>query len=227
MESAITPAPRQTPALLNPVFQESFSHLRSSSDLAQPRGLALLLHQPGPGMDGGEQLCQLPLAHSHRGDGHRGGLATLDSALSPVCVGIRGQLHVPADLPNSWPRLFCQHPRQDWSPRLSSLSESVVTSGVLSVLLSQGSSMVGNTTLGTGSSSILCCSPALGHLSPRCHVKSRSKACPSACILPLVCPILLPWCSTAARNKGLSSTLTHQRPGSTPQRVRAGFRVRG
>lgn len=71
MESVTNPVPRQTGALLDPRLQEGFSHRRSSSVLAQPRGL-VLLHQPGPCMDGGEQLSQLIMAHGHRGEGHKG-----------------------------------------------------------------------------------------------------------------------------------------------------------
>lgn len=72
MESVTTPAPRQTGALLDPGLQEGFSHERSSSVLAQPRGLVVLLHQPGPCMDSGEQLGQLIVAHGRRGEGHKG-----------------------------------------------------------------------------------------------------------------------------------------------------------
>lgn len=48
-----SPTPGQSGALLNPGLLEGFRHGRS-----QPRGL-LMVHQPGPCTDDGEQLRQL------------------------------------------------------------------------------------------------------------------------------------------------------------------------
>lgn len=72
MESVTTPALRQAGALLDAGLQEGFSHGMICSVLAQPRGLVLLLHQPGPCMDSGEQLSWLIMAHGCRGEGHKG-----------------------------------------------------------------------------------------------------------------------------------------------------------
>lgn len=129
---------------------------------------------------------------------------------------------------------------------LSCLLERPVASGMSSTFWSPRPSMMGSTALGTGSSSSLCCCPALGHLLPMCRVKMRSKAHLSACTLvpspcstpwehPPLCPapclgagpLLLSLCCTSARNKGLSSAITDQCPGSAPQWVRAGTRACG
>lgn len=72
MESVTTPALRQAGALLDPGLKEAFSHGMTCSVLDQPRGLELLLHQPGPCMDSGEQLSWLIMTHGCRGEGHKG-----------------------------------------------------------------------------------------------------------------------------------------------------------
>lgn len=59
-------------------------------------------------------------------------VSTLGSAICPLTAGTKEQLRVPADLPDSWLWLICQHLRQDWSWRLSSCVERVDVPGVLS-----------------------------------------------------------------------------------------------
>lgn len=59
------------------------------SVMAQPSGLVVLLHQPAPCMDSGEQLSQGSWPQRRRA---QGSLTALGSAINPVPASVKGQL---------------------------------------------------------------------------------------------------------------------------------------
>lgn len=234
-ESVTTPAPGHTGALLDLGLQEGFSHGKSSSVLAQPRGLVVLLQQPGPCMDSREQLSQLIVAHGCRGERTRGSHCP-GWCCQPCSCWHEGTALSSADLPNSWPQTGLE------SKTFEPLGEHelscvwCVEHPPVPRFLHDGQHHPAPWL----SLHLLLLSRGDGHLLPRCHVKIRRKACSCA---PSLCPapaapwegstlchagwILLSLHGTTARNKGLSSAITHRCPGSGPWGVGLGMRAWG
>lgn len=194
-ESVTTPAPGQTGPLLDLGLQEGFSHGRSCSVLAQPRGLVVLPHQPGPRMDSGEQLSQLMVAHG-RGGGGTGRSHCPDWYCQLCSCWREGTALSSADLPNCWPQTGLESKTFEplgehelscvWcaehSPAPRFLHDGqhhpVPWLSLHALLLSRGD----------------------GHLLPRCHTKIRSKACSCA---PSFCPTTAaPWEGSTLRHVG-------------------------
>lgn len=161
MESVTTSALRHAGALLDPSLQDDLLCFGSTqkSAVAAPPGWALY----------GQWRAAWPAHRGSRTQRRRaqGSLNAWGSAVNPVLAGVKGQLGVPLTCPAPGPALLP-------TSRTGLESKTVVL--VFSIPLSQASSITGSTALGTGSSSIFYCCPAICYVLPKCHVEIRSEA---------------------------------------------------